>query len=105
MIPEDFSRLLARRLASVARVLDGKSKEYAHNNDRLFNFKRAAAMLDTTPPLALVGMWSKHLVSVLDLADGRLPNTQENVDEKIGDAINYLVLLEATLAELRGESK
>jgi len=44
-------------------------------------------------------MMVKHLVSVFDLIEGRIPTSQEMIDEKIGDMINYLILLEAVLKE------
>ena len=69
--------------------------------DRLYNFKRAAEISQTTPQKALIGMFLKHLVSVFDLADGKLESTPAMVNEKVGDAINYLILLEAILKENR----
>jgi hypothetical protein len=79
-------------------VLDNKAKEYA-TEDRLHNFKRAAEILHTTPQQALAGMFVKHLVSVLDLIEGLVLPTTQLINEKIGDAINYLILLEAILKE------
>jgi hypothetical protein len=69
----------------------------------MHNFNRAAAMLGCCPERALVGMLSKHLVSVLDLVDaieqrGELP-TVKLLEEKCGDSINYLILLEALVKE------
>ena len=44
-------------------------------------------------------MAQKHLVSVMDLVHGKLKSEPVMVDEKIGDMINYLILLEAVLKE------
>jgi hypothetical protein len=44
----------------------------------------------------------KHLVSVLDIVDDHAKGDKRRiglVDEKLGDAVNYLVLLEALLKE------
>jgi hypothetical protein len=95
---KDFNEILARRIQEIGRVLDSKAQEYAIG-DRLYNFKRAASILRITPGRALLGMFIKHLVSVMDLVDGSIPNTKAMRDEKIGDAINYLILLEAILTE------
>lgn len=95
----EFESILAKRLSQIAVVLGGKAKEYAQDGDRLYNFKVAARMNDETPAKALWGMATKHLVSVTDLIDGKLERTPEMVDEKIGDMINYLILLEAILKE------
>ena len=98
MNTEKFNTILEDRLLSIRTVLGNKAKEYA-SCDRLYNFKRASEILRTTPEKALLGMLMKHLVSVIDLVEGSLEATEYMVDEKIGDAINYLVLLEAILKE------
>lgn len=99
MTEEDFEVLLKSRLKKTEVTLSHKANEYAIANDRLHNFHVAARILGTTPENALLGMANKHLVSVLDLI--RYPGTvtPERVDEKIGDLINYLILLEAVFKE------
>ena len=101
MTPEDFDKLLSSRIQKINDVLSNKSKEYAFGNDRLFNFKAAARINQNTPQESLWGMATKHLVCVQDLVNGRLYNTEANANEKIGDLINYLILLEAVLLEAR----
>jgi hypothetical protein len=96
----DFDRVVRLRVDSIVKTLSYKAKEYA-SEDRLYNFKRAAEMSRTTPIEALKGMMLKHLVSVFDLMEGKLENTAYLVNEKVGDAINYLILLEALLEEKR----
>jgi hypothetical protein len=98
MNTEQFNAILESRLSSIKQVLGNKAKEYAIG-DRLYNFKRAAEIQRTTPQQALVGMFMKHLVSVLDLVEGSISPTEYMVNEKVGDAINYLILLEAILKE------
>lgn len=93
-----FNEILEKRMSAIRETLASKAREYAVG-DRLYNFKRAAAILQTTPERALCGMWSKHLVSVLDLIEGSVPVNTYLINEKIGDAINYLILLEAVLLE------
>ena len=103
MNAEQFEKILDRRLELTKQVIAKKRKEYAGDDgDRLHNFNRAAAMLGVSREKALVGMWTKHIVSILDIVDGLSPvnmPTVEMVEEKIGDAINYLILLEAMLKE------
>lgn len=100
MTGKEFSDLLQRRLNLTVSVLDNKAVEYATGSDRLHNFKQAAAMLRCTPAQACLGFMTKHLVSVFDMVE-TFPGTPtvEKIDEKIGDAINYLILLEALLKE------
>lgn len=99
MNTETFEKVLKERIRNIERVLKAKSEEYALGGDRLHNFKTAAAMGQTTQVKALWGMAMKHLVSVVDLVEGRLPASAYFVNEKVGDLINYLILLEAALLE------
>lgn len=99
MTNQQFDLLLSRRMAMTQRVLGTKAGEYASDSDRLHNFKRAAAMLGVTPAQACVGFLAKHLVSVLDIVDAHQLPAQAVIDEKIGDCVNYLILLEALLTE------
>lgn len=68
------------------------------------NFKLAGAKTSKTPAEALMGMKAKHDVSIDDMVDmlkrGVVPS-KEMVAEKIGDSINYLLLLEGLIEEAR----
>ncbi|HSH25907.1 MAG TPA: hypothetical protein VLA13_10280 [Massilibacterium sp.] len=44
-------------------------------------------------------MATKHLVSVIDMVESNEVHDPEYIDEKIGDMINYLILLEGILKE------
>lgn len=110
MTHKDFAKLLQRRLDKTRQVLDTKSKEYSTPLDKLHNFKMAAQMrpaIDgvrsvTIPTDSLQGMLDKHLVSYFDMLDSvrlGLPITQIQVDEKLGDIINYFILQEALFVE------
>lgn len=102
MTSTEFDTILEARLDSTRSVLSTKAGEYATAADRLHNFKRAAELLRTTKAKACLGFLTKHLVSIVDMAEGHdddcLPPVAL-VNEKIGDAICYLVLLEALLKE------
>jgi hypothetical protein len=98
MNSEQFDKILDQRIEAIRKTLSGKAKEYAIG-DRRYNFKRAAKIAGNTPQQALLGMFMKHLVSVLDLIEGSIEPTEYMVNEKIGDAINYLILLEAIFKE------
>jgi hypothetical protein len=103
MTPSDFNRIVARRVRLIDKVLASKAKEYADGQaDRLHNFKMGAEMSRTSPERALWGYLTKHLVSVLDMvcaADEEMPPPAELIDEKIGDCINYFILLEGLFVE------
>jgi hypothetical protein len=79
-----------------------KNDEYATNDDKLHNFKRAAKMLNCSTFKALQGMKTKHDVSILDIID-KLDRGEsvpfKLIEEKITDSIAYLILLEMLIRE------
>ena len=97
MTNEAFTALLEARITTMREVFAAKSAEYSTAGDVLSAFKSAAAFLHCTPRQALLGMLAKHLVSIVDLVqrDGPI----ERWEEKIGDSILYLTLLEAIKKE------
>ena len=99
MTPEDFNKLLRERVDKIFLTLDSKGVEYATDADRLHNFKVAAQIDGETPAQALWGMFKKHLVSLKDMKDGVTPLSKELIDEKCGDTVNYVILLEAIFIE------
>ncbi len=99
MTHDDFEFLVGFRFEKCKETLLKKAKEYATEDERLANFKRGASLLNTTPAKIAMGYGLKHLISVIDMVEGRLPITEELIDEKFGDALNYLVLLEACLKD------
>jgi len=79
--------------------LQTKGGEYSTEGDRLGNFKTAAALQNCTPEQALAGMMAKHVVSIYDMIGANCAGPLEMWDEKILDAINYLILLRALVSE------
>ncbi len=102
MTRDFFEAVLAHRIALINKGLTNKNREYATAENPMHNFDRAAEVLRQSPEKCLVGFWMKHIVSILDMVDGDLDKTLptgEKVEEKIGDAIAYLILLEAMLRQ------
>ena len=95
-----FERLFEEQVNRSRSVLVSKAKEYA-TEDRLHNFKVAAALEGKTQEQALAGMMVKHTVSVYDMAESGLAYPIELWQEKITDHINYLFLLNAIVREER----
>jgi len=100
----EFNQIVQERLRLTGQTLTLKQAEYADVNDVFRNFKNAGAHLKTTKEKALWGMAVKHLVSIEDMIEvvaiGRgYEISPAQVQEKIGDMINYLILLEAMLTE------
>lgn len=101
MNTEKFNRVIEQRLKDCQTVLCMKAEEYA-TTDRLHNFKVAAKLQNCTPITALAGMMAKHTVSVYDLIqkqEAGLDISMDMWEEKIGDSINYLLLLTALIYE------
>jgi hypothetical protein len=97
-----FDEILEDRISKIRKVLSKKAGEYSSGDDRLHNFKRAAALNCETPEKALAGMLTKHIVSIYDMIDDLDSMSCPDYavwDEKLGDAINYCILLEALISE------
>ena len=96
-----FDNCVENRLQKIRKTLLLKAKEYASNDNRFHNFDVAARFINSTPEQALQGMILKHIVSIFDLVEWTEVNesliTESIIDEKIGDTINYLILLEGLL--------
>lgn len=104
MNAKDFDEIVAARMAWCNKTLCAKGDEYARDGDRLWNFKAAGRKRNQHPAQALAGMEVKHDVSVDDIIDGLargIVPPKELVAEKIGDSINYLLLLEGLIEEER----
>jgi hypothetical protein len=105
MTVAEFDEVVNRRLDLIRRVLLEKGKEYARGGDRLSNFKNGGKAQRVTPEQALLGYMTKQFVSIVDFIQEDLPkgvvHTQAEWDEKLGDCINYLCLLEAVTVERR----
>lgn len=95
----EFNKVVENRIESIRLVLGEKTAEYATEGDRFHNFRVAARLENTTPMKALLGMRVKHEVSVRDLVYGDTVLSKKIIEEKIGDNINYLILLEGLLKE------
>lgn len=107
MTHNDFIETVNFTLGHCCDLLLVKSGEYNPNEgDRLAAFKQAAALERTTPQRALFGMLAKHLVSVQNMCDTEILDYPEaRWLEKIGDSINYLLLLEGLVKEKYQEAK
>lgn len=101
MNTETFDKIVNERCRLIKAILSAKAKEYARG-DRLHNFKRAGAFMFNSPEKVCFGFAMKHFTSIADMVDdveNGEPPTKEMAAEKLGDAINYLILLEAILSE------
>lgn len=101
MNSEQFNKIIRYRIDKIQSVLTAKADEYARG-DRLSNFKQIAKLMNTTPEKVLGGLVAKHIVALYDFIDDLDRNLLQDYsrwDEKIGDIINYMVLLDALIED------
>ena len=109
MSREDFLDFASERLDGCFSLLAVKGMEYDRNDDAFHNFYRGGELLAVEPETALVGMFNKHIVSLLDIVDdieceGIFPEV-EVLNEKVTDTINYLLLLNGLILEHKKEQE
>lgn len=101
---EEFDTLMSDTMERCKNTLSIKANEYSRSDGRLHNFHVAARMMNCSPEKALLGMLVKHEVSVRDIVNdldkGILPS-DETLNEKLGDILNYYILLKALIVERR----
>ena len=97
-----FDEIVNQTLCQVTDVLTDKSIEYSRNNNPFHNFDVGARKTGLIREKVLDGMALKHEISIEDIVndieDGKLPS-YELVNEKFGDAINYLILKKASIID------
>ena len=94
-----FSDLVQDRIKSCIETMRYKRNEYAEEQDVLRNFRDAGRVAGVPAEKALFGMWLKHLISLMDMIDGKTEYDLAMINEKFIDNHNYLYLLEALLRE------
>ena len=104
----DINKVIGSRLDSVKELLKKKNKEYSYSSDYFANFDDGSDFGDCSREYALWMYLVKHLSSlkkiVLDTNDGIYADISL-VEEKVGDAIAYLVLLEAMMKDREEENE
>jgi hypothetical protein len=104
MTRQNFNRVIENRINLLNYVLKTKGNEYANNDEVFHNFKQAVGISFTNSPEKVAWeMMVKHLQSIKDIIhqvsiSDNYPS-EAFVEEKIGDAINYLILIEGMLKE------
>lgn len=106
MTPDRFKEIANKRIEHCQKLLLSKGEEYSREGDRLHNFKSSARIDNTTPSRDLWGYWKKHITSLKDMVDdldkGIFPS-QKLIDDKLSDMINYSLLFEGIIEDMRTE--
>jgi hypothetical protein len=103
---KEFSdKVVSRRLELIQKVLQAKGTEYGADKTAFHNFEEATGIsLHSKKTSAAWEMCVKHLVSIKDIitdyeTKGIVPS-EALLEEKLGDAINYFILLEGMFKEI-----
>ncbi|QGJ89099.1 hypothetical protein PBI_UNTOUCHABLE_55 [Gordonia phage Untouchable] len=98
-----FNELVFDTLNKVQEILVAKGVEYVpggEEQDRFHNFEISAAFNQQRTTESLWGFLTKHLVSLSDMVKvDSTDHTMEKWEEKIHDAIIYLILLKGIVTE------
>ena len=93
-----IQRVLLPRLDLIKQTLNIKALEYSRNANPFHNFDKGASRSGKEPEQVLFGFAEKHFISIDDIVND-LPHCPypQVFEEKIQDAICYLILLEGLL--------
>lgn len=106
MKTEELSKIVERRITDLRETLSVKGAEYAKFGDRLSNFKIAGNLLGQSPSQALLGMVVKHIVALVDFTNCKFEGVSDaQFDEKVGDIIAYMCLLDGLYTEKHRKDK
>ena len=92
--------MVKNTLSECESVLIKKGNEYHRNDNPLHNFEYGSLIVGKTREEVIQGFALKHLISVLDIVNDISKDknpSKEITDEKIGDLINYLLLLKFSI--------
>lgn len=105
MTVDNFNKLVEDKLTKIKDVLVKKTAEYNLDADRLSVFKRAGELQSERADEALLGMLTKHIISIYDMVKTGDDYPVEKWDEKCIDSINYLLLLLALEIDIKENKK
>lgn len=97
----EFNQVLEDQIQRCKDTLIKKGDEYA-TEDRLHNFHAGAGLCQRSPEEVCASFMLKHIVSIYDMcrdASAGKSNPLTVWNEKLGDAINYMLLLSAIVRE------
>jgi hypothetical protein len=98
-LPKQFQEVVLRRIKQIIATLEQKSKDYAANGDLCANFKKIAAAESRTPEQSLLTLVLKHVISLTKFTHDVPCPVYSRWEEKIGDIITYMFLLDSLLQE------
>ena len=99
----EFNKLVDERIKLIQSVLQKKGAEYANDKDVFHNFEEGTKMsFHNTREMVAWEYMMKHMISIKDMISSKSAFSEHTIREKFGDAINYLILMEAMMLESNG---
>ena len=100
---KEFNALVDKRKQLIESVLQKKGAEYANEANVFHNFEEGAKMsFHSKREMVAWEYMIKHLQSIRDMVGDDKSYSEHVIREKFGDAINYLILMEAMMLESNG---
>jgi len=99
---KEYQEHISHLLSQCYAVSKAKRKSYANDNDVLANFKQIAAATSMTKYQVWAVYFNKHVLSInnaIKYHPERPEDVSESMQGRIIDCINYLLLLNAIIAE------
>lgn len=103
MTREEYNKSIEAQLKRVKETLIKKNKEYSTDNSPLHNFHQSAKILRVSPKECALAFMVKHLTSIIDMTQSDIDYPMELWREKLGDAKNYMILIECLVEEEKNE--
>lgn len=94
MGPDELKRIMVAAQGRERALREAGQKEYAAEEDSLYNFKWVAELLGINPEKVLLVYLLKHIGGIAAWADGH-KSQREHVQGRIDDARVYLCILDA----------
>lgn len=99
----EFNKLVDERIKLIQSVLQKKGAEYANDKDVFHNFEEGTKMsFHNTREMVAWEYMMKHMISIKDMISSKQAFSEHTIREKFGDAINYLILMEAMMLDSNG---
>lgn len=102
MTEASFESRVKERIELCLKILGKKGLEYHVSGNPVGQVEMGAAILGTDPEHYVLALMTKHLVSVMTNIKNK---RYDNWEEKIGDLINYCLILDAVIQNKKEERK
>ena len=104
MKTKEFNTSVENITDNMKKTLMSKAIEYANETDRLHNFKTIAQFVGITPAQVAIVLLLKNFTSLKDKIFDGSELKEDFVNEKLGDTLCYLTLLNSVISDSKKDS-